>query len=150
MFSFVIDGVFDHRVYTEKALGRLTKARAKADRAVQRSAPSSAAPSKAPTPSLPDDNAPTPDNASTHTVESVATKEKETPASRSELLRSKPQLVAKFTSLLVPVLVDVYAASVAPQIRTKTLTGLLKAVSFLEGDDLKKALKVSEAFRLII
>ncbi|KIJ55771.1 hypothetical protein M422DRAFT_152050 [Sphaerobolus stellatus SS14] len=140
------DGVFDHKAYTEKALARLIKTKAKADRAAQRAASgaSSAAPSQAPTPSLPDDNVATPE-ASTPAAESMGGNpggaSKEGQLSRIELLRSKPDLVAKFTRLLVPVLVDVYAASVASPVRTKTLTGLLKAISFLDGEDLKDALK---------
>ncbi|KAF8576807.1 hypothetical protein K439DRAFT_1366247 [Ramaria rubella] len=138
------DGVFDPKAYSEKALARLIKAKAKAERAAQRaSAPSSVAQSKAVTPPIPEDAAQTPDAASqsqtTEPAEGMLAKE---PAvNRTDLLRSKPQLVARFTRLLVPVLVDVYAASVASHVRTKTLTGLLKAVSFLDGDDLKNALK---------
>jgi E3 ubiquitin-protein ligase TRIP12 len=44
--------------------------------------------------------------------------------------------------LIVPILVDVYAASVAFNVRTKAMAGLLKALSFMEGEELKKALKV--------
>ncbi|KAF8519043.1 hypothetical protein BU17DRAFT_48078 [Hysterangium stoloniferum] len=139
------DGVFDNKGYTEKSLARLVKVKAKAERAAQRaaSAASSAAPSKAPTPSLPEDNAPTPDESahSRNTEPAESSSAKEAPVSRMELLRSKLELVALFTKLLVPVLVDVYAASVASHVRTKTLTALLKAVSFLDGDDLKNALK---------
>jgi E3 ubiquitin-protein ligase TRIP12 len=125
----------------------LIKAKAKAERAAQRvaSAASSAPPSKAPTPSLPEDNAPTPEETvhSRNTEPAESSSAKEAPVSRMELLRSKLELVAQFAKLLVPVLVDVYAASVASHVRTKTLTGLLKAVSFLDGDDLKNALKVT-------
>lgn len=138
------EGVFDHKGYTEKSLARLIKAKAKADRAAQRAA-SSAAPSKAPTPSLPEDNAPTPeifipviDGSSAGTPNPI-----NKDAAKIEMLRSQPELMAKFTKSLVPVLVDVYAASVASQVRNKTLNGLLKAVSFLDGDDLKNALKVN-------
>lgn len=151
----IVDGVFDHKAYTEKALARLVKAKAKADRAAQRaSAASSGSPSKAPTPPVPDDNAPTPDP----TCQPQGTEQgdgivaKDPVANRTELLRSRPELVGRFTRLLVPVLVDVYAASVASHVRTKTLTGLLKAVSFLDGDDLRNALMVGHglAFLLMI
>lgn len=61
---------------------------------------------------------------------------------RTELLRSKPEVVGRFMRLMVPILIDVYAASVITPIRVKTLTGLLKAVGFLEGNELKTALRV--------
>lgn len=139
------DGVFDHKAYTEKALARLLKAKAKAERAAQRaSAASSGSPSKATTPPVPEDNAQTPDALSQPQVaeQGDGTPAKDPLVNRTELLRSKPELVGRFTRLLVPVLVDVYAASVVSHVRTKTLTGLLKAVSFLDGDDLKNALMV--------
>ncbi|KAF8605840.1 hypothetical protein BDV93DRAFT_469584 [Ceratobasidium sp. AG-I] len=61
--------------------------------------------------------------------------------SRIELLRSKPELVGRYMRLMVPVLVDVYAASVATQTRSKSLTGILKAVSFAEGEEVNAILK---------
>jgi hypothetical protein len=60
----------------------------------------------------------------------------------TELLRSKPAIVGHFMQLIVPILVDVYAASVITPVRVKILTGLLKAVSFLDGDGLKRVLTV--------
>ena len=63
---------------------------------------------------------------------------------RNELLRSKPEVVGRFMQLVVPVLIDVYAASVITSVRLKTLTGLLKAVGFLETEDLKRVFSVSE------
>jgi E3 ubiquitin-protein ligase TRIP12 len=61
------------------------------------------------------------------------------------MLWSKSAVVAKFMQLLVPILIDVYAASVITPVRIKTLTGLLKAVSFLDGDGLKWVLMVSSS-----
>ncbi len=61
---------------------------------------------------------------------------------RMELLRSKSVVVGRFMQLLVPILVDVYAASVSTAIRIKTLTGILKTISFLESDGLKRVLMV--------
>lgn len=43
---------------------------------------------------------------------------------------------------MVPILVDVYAASVMAPVRIKALTGLLKAVSFLDADELTRVFKV--------
>jgi len=62
--------------------------------------------------------------------------------SRTELLRSKPDVVDRFMQLLVPILVDVYAASVSIPIRTKSLTGILKTVGFLDADGLKRVFTV--------
>jgi len=63
---------------------------------------------------------------------------KEIPLERTELLRSKPVVVERFVQLLMPILIDVYAASVVTPIRIKTLTGLLKAISFLDADAIKQ------------
>ena len=62
---------------------------------------------------------------------------------RVALLKTRPELTDRFLKMIVPVLVDVYAASVALRVRTKVLTGLLKTVSFLSAEDLTKVLKVS-------
>jgi E3 ubiquitin-protein ligase TRIP12 len=68
---------------------------------------------------------------------------KETPTvDRVELLRSNPEVVNRFMTLLVPILVDVYAASVIIAVRVKTLNGLLKAVTFLDAEGIQKVLKV--------
>lgn len=67
---------------------------------------------------------------------------------RTDLLRSKPAVVSRFMQLLVPILVDVYAASVITPVRIKTLTGLLKAVGFLDPEGLKPVLMVSLIFCL--
>jgi E3 ubiquitin-protein ligase TRIP12 len=78
----------------------------------------------------------------------VEAPESEVVPNRMEMLRSKSAVVAKFMQLLVPILIDVYAASVITPVRIKTLTGLLKAVSFLDGDGLKRVLMVSLGNRL--
>jgi E3 ubiquitin-protein ligase TRIP12 len=62
---------------------------------------------------------------------------------RLELLREHPSLVARFVKAILPVLVDVYAASVAIRVRTKVLTGLVKAVAFTDSESLKVTLRVS-------
>jgi E3 ubiquitin-protein ligase TRIP12 len=81
------------------------------------------------------------DEAGDHMAVEAA--ESEVVPDRTEMLRSKSAVVAKFMQLLVPILIDVYAASVITPVRIKTLTGLLKAVSFLDGDGLKRVLMVS-------
>ena len=157
------DGVFDHKGYTEKSLTRMVKAKAKADRAAARLAahqahvalvsnivvggePSSTVmvptvdreASPAAGTDLPSQEA---DEAGDNMAVEAA--ESEVVPNRTEMLRSKSAVVAKFMQLLVPILIDVYAASVITPLRIKTLTGLLKAVSFLDGDGLKRVLLVS-------
>lgn len=70
-------------------------------------------------------------------------------ADRTEMLRATPAVVARFMHLMVPILIDVYAASVITPVRVKTLTGLLKAVSFLDGDGLNGVLTVSVSASLL-
>ena len=65
---------------------------------------------------------------------------------RTELLRAKAGVVGRFMQLIVPILIDVYAATVATPLRLKTLTGLLKATSFLDGEGIKSVLMVWPKF----
>ncbi|KAI9062557.1 hypothetical protein FKP32DRAFT_1593207 [Trametes sanguinea] len=151
------DGVFDHKGYSEKALNKMMKAKAKAERAAARQAAAAAAAAQAGTSSSatrasssatvpgPSEESKAPDAMQ---VDSQAAPEGDDPlprldkdppvVDRTELLRSNPQVVGRFLRLIVPILVDVYAASVNTPVRVRTLTGLLKAVSFLGGDELKQ------------
>ncbi|KAG6869212.1 hypothetical protein C0993_009075 [Termitomyces sp. T159_Od127] len=138
------DGVFDHKGYTEKALTRMVKAKAKADRAAARLAALAA---ENPTVVSPPPDVPSPETTSAETPatldaaeEPAATASAPVSLDRTELLRSKPIVVGRFMQLMVPILIDVYAASVITPVRVKTLTGLLKAVSFLDADGLKQVL----------
>ena len=135
----------------------MIKAKAKADRAASRREAKDASATATSTPQ------PTSANGSTDPAETGATTEptSETPSreeqvetvqfpakdqvlDRNELLRSKPEVVGRFMQLVVPVLIDVYSASVITSVRLKTLTGLLKAVGFLETEDLKRVFSVSK------
>lgn len=69
---------------------------------------------------------------------------------RIELLCSKHEVVSMFMKLTVPISIDVYAASVVTPVQLKTLTGLLKAVGFLEGGDLKRVLTVSRSLIFLL
>lgn len=151
--------MFDHKAYTEKSLSRLIKAKAKAERAAARLAaaniaslatggPPITAASVASTSAVIEDS-PAPESAADAAPSPAdpdappATPAKEPPVSRIELLRSNPEVVGRFMQLMVPILVDVYAASVVTPVRVKSLTGLLKAVSFLDADELKRVFTVS-------
>ena len=72
--------------------------------------------------------------------------QKEPVLDRTELLRSNPEVVGRYMQLMVPILVDVYAASVVAPIRLKTLTGLLKAMSFLDADELRRVFTVRNKY----
>lgn len=125
---------------------KLIKAKTKADKAAARAAaqapliaamlipapPSAPAPSSAPSPA-PEEHA---------SEGSVSAAAAAAATDRTELLRSKPAVVGRFMQLTVPILIDVYAASVNTPVRVKTLTGLLKAASFLDADGLKQVLTV--------
>ncbi|KAJ6519112.1 hypothetical protein C8R45DRAFT_950282 [Mycena sanguinolenta] len=142
------DGVFDHKGYTEKSLVRLVKAKAKAERAAARQAAHASLAAamliaEPPAPKASSSAAAADETTSTDTA--VADPEDGAAGSapspdRFELLRSKPAVVGRFMELMVPILIDVYAASVITPVRVKTLTGLLKAVSFLDADGLKRVL----------
>ena len=86
---------------------------------------------------------PTPADSPHEADEPPNTTTKESPPDRTEMLRGKPEVVGRFMQLIVPILVDVYAASVITTVRIKTLTGLLKAISYLEADEIKRVLTVS-------
>ena len=127
----------------------MIKSKAKADKiaAKQAAQASSNAAAQAQAPA----DAPSPDpltesqriDAADEAGPNVLVAPKEGAADRIELLRSKSQVVGRFLQLMVPILIDVYAASVITPVRVKTLTGLLKAVSFLDADGLKQVLTVS-------
>jgi len=154
----VTDGVFDHKGYTEKALNKLIKAKAKADRAASRREakdPSTPAASLSQSTSANGNTDPTESGTAAEPTSETPSREEQVetaqaPAKdqildRNELLRSKPEVVGRFMQLMVPVLIDVYAASVITSVRLKTLTGLLKAVGFLETEDLKRVFSVSDS-----
>ncbi|KAI6113129.1 hypothetical protein F5141DRAFT_1188308 [Pisolithus sp. B1] len=123
------DGVFDHKGYTDKALARMVA-------------------SLSSQPMTPPDLLQLGTTSQTRrsmtlTEPSHAASATDPVSDRTELLRSKPEAVGRFMRLMVPVLIDVYAASVITPIRIKTLTGLLKAVGFLEGNEIKAALNTA-------
>lgn len=135
----------------------MIKAKAKADRAAARQATSGATSSATqPTAASPPPAQSDPISQDLATSSTDADAEdlppqllaKEAAVDRTELLRSKPAVVGRFMQLMVPILVDVYAASVITPVRVKTLTGLLKAVSFLDGDGLKRVLTVRSFYSI--
>ena len=138
----------------------LHKAKAKADRTAARlvnalGVPSSVQATNAAGSSTPAEDSPAPESTSDPAQPAADADEpppvvppKESVLDRTELLRSKPEVVGRFMQLMVPILVDVYAASVVAPIRLKTLTGLLKAMSFLDADELRRVFTVSSGLSM--
>lgn len=62
---------------------------------------------------------------------------------RVQQLRANSLIVGRFMHMIVPILIDVYAATVSVPLRIKTLTGILKAASYLDGEELETVLHVS-------
>ncbi|BGP09567.1 Ubiquitin fusion degradation protein 4 [Rhodotorula toruloides] len=54
---------------------------------------------------------------------------------------SRKLVFKRYVALLLPTLVDVYAATVSPQVRTRAVLGLLKMVNFCEEDHLADVLR---------
>lgn len=137
-------------------MARLIKAKSKADRAAAKGS-ASASTSDTPAtieplvaPSKEGSPVPNPEDTTSKEAEENAENSTALPSieaispapSRLDMLRAQPIVVGRFMELLVPILVDVYAASVVTPIRVKTLTALLKAVSFLDADGLKRVFMV--------
>ncbi|KDQ11912.1 hypothetical protein BOTBODRAFT_113824 [Botryobasidium botryosum FD-172 SS1] len=152
------DGIFDHRAYTEKSLARLAKAKAKAERAALRAAAagthvvsertsreglseSAAAAQGSPSASQRSGSGSGSMTTAVNPTGGESASAASTSASRSELLRSKPEVVGRFMRLMLPVLIEVYAATVTLSLRSKTMTALLKAASFLEAAELQRDLR---------
>lgn len=146
------DGVFDHRAYSEKSLAKIIKRGGRPERSRQRSSAratgagaAEGSGSTSTSPGTPTEAPSTPAlGTASATIASYAAKSKRDAEIQAEqrltLLKSKTDLVSKFMRALVPVLVDVYAASVSLRVRAKSLTGLVKAAAFAESDDLQLTL----------
>ncbi|PWN36096.1 uncharacterized protein FA14DRAFT_164637 [Meira miltonrushii] len=145
------DGVFDSRQYTEKAYNRR---KAKAQKLEKRNSDfsSTSSPesrSKSQSAAAADESG---DRSNAQNSPSQAVVKPERVKSERELSREKAQsrriaalrekqaLVKRFTQLVLPTLVEVYAASVGWSVRSKALYGILKIVSFVENEPLLQAL----------
>ncbi len=154
------DGVFEPRNYSERMLAKYVKAKSRVDRdksknpsgpvqsledIVQASSHSSATPTT---------SSGTPSEASVAaalslTVDQVASinkakKDAESASqAKAEVFQKNSASVGRLIQIVVPVLVSVYSAAPAVTIRSKALSGLLRALSFGDADLLRAALKVS-------
>ncbi|WVR06423.1 hypothetical protein IAU60_003454 [Kwoniella sp. DSM 27419] len=150
------DGIFDQKMYTEKSLNRVKRGRnpdrssrsdkpRRSSRVAEGASGTSTGPStpSGPTVPLPADT-PTPVNHNAAREAALLNAKKDVEKQmqdRLELLSSHPELIGRFIKALVPVLVDVYAASVVQRVRTKVLTGLNRAIAFAGTDQLMITLK---------
>lgn len=145
------EGVFDTRQYTEKAYNRRKAKAAKMEKrnSDYSSTSSPESRSKSQATGVVDERA---ERASSHNSPSQASSKPERVKSEREIskekaqsrriaaLREKQALVKRFTQLVLPTLVEVYAASVGWSVRSKALYGILKIVSFVENEPLLQAL----------
>ncbi|KAL5537204.1 UFD4 [Sanghuangporus sanghuang] len=150
------DGTFDHKGYSEKAFHRMIKAKNRVDRAAARAAAAnatislsgvqSASSSRAQTPTAGlhtpgEDDSATPAAQEVSDVHPAGASAQETSLDRATLLRQHEQIMNRFITPMIPILVDVYAASVSGSVKLKALTSLLKAICFQDEEQLKHTLK---------
>lgn len=142
------DGVFDSRAYSEKSLAKILRRGGRSERerpcrhASHQRGEASGSSSGPSTPSA--DTMASVQESPLASLAAFNLKTKRDAEAQYEqrltLLKSQPGLISKFMRALVPVLVDVYAASVSLRVRTKALTGIVKAITFAEPDDLQLTL----------
>lgn len=146
----------------------MNKAKAKADRHIARQAAANSLAAQTDEPSEPPSRADTPTGAPVtgddetqqggpsdlsegHSMpvsimppgpNTAASRSAEAISDRMTLLRSHDGVVNRFITCMVPILVDVYAASVSVPVRIKSLTSMLKAISFQDEEHLKRSLLV--------
>ncbi|PWY98154.1 hypothetical protein BCV70DRAFT_165703 [Testicularia cyperi] len=136
------DGVFDSRAYTERAYLKRRAREGSAGRSVSRPGSSGADTGAAAVEA--GENALRPSTGSRKSSGRIKSEKELTreaaQAKRVEMLRSRTGLVKRFTRLVLPTLVEVYAASVALHVRSKAINGILKIVSFVEAEPLSEVL----------
>lgn len=154
------EGVFDSKAYSEKALGKLLKGRKSSERERERERPAAAprrssrnaaaTESTEAAPPAPATAATPEERAAAHrdqTIQALIKQKRDAEAlaeKRLESLSEQYKLFERFIRAIVPVLVDVYAASVAARVRTKVLTGLVRAMAFAKPDEMRRTLQVSD------
>ncbi|CAO1638599.1 unnamed protein product [Sympodiomycopsis kandeliae] len=146
------DGVFDPRAYTEKAwVKRRKQERANKEKMRRRSSGSSPSGNQLNGDSShvgPDAQAALATSPEEPVkIEAAVVKgekdllREEAQACRMNMLKERQSLVKRFTQLVLPTLVEVYAASVALHVRQKSLVGMLKVVNFVEPEPLGEVLQ---------
>lgn len=151
------DGVFDAKAYSEKNLQRVKKGRKsdspsdrprRSSRVAEASSSTNTAGPSTPVALNKDSSDRSPSDlisalqANREAAAQRARKDAETQMQlRCDLCQSNTELIGQFIKTVLPVLVDVYAASVVLRVRTKVLVGLVKAVSFAPEEQLNVTLK---------
>ncbi|CDS01488.1 hypothetical protein [Sporisorium scitamineum] len=142
------DGIFDPRGYTEKAyLRRAAAKKATSAGAASQSQQSGEQAASAAT-ALASTESARPTSSRSSSTRSKASRTKSgqelareaAQAKRVEMLQSRTALVKRFAHLVLPTLVEVYAASVALHVRHKAINGILKIISFVDPESLGEAL----------
>lgn len=86
---------------------------------------------------------PAPQSATEGEPPSSSRTRKDSSQPRLSLLRKNLGVVSRFLHLIVPVLFDVYAASMTLQIRLRSLTSILKATNFVDDEDISLLFRVT-------
>ena len=86
---------------------------------------------------------PAPQSTSEGEPSSSSRTRKDSSQPRLSLLRKNLKIVSRFLNLIVPVLFDVYAASMTLQIRLRSLTSILKATNFVDDEDVSLLFRVN-------
>lgn len=89
---------------------------------------------------------PAPQSATEGEPSSSSRTRKDSSHPRLSLLRSNLEVVSRFLHLIIPVLFDVYAASMTLQIRLRSLTSILKATNFVDNEDISLLFRVSSFY----
>jgi E3 ubiquitin-protein ligase TRIP12 len=162
-----LDGVFDPKGYTEKTVSRALKQKVREAKAIlqaiQAATEDSPSASFIPAPTVQDapmdtmevtdespilvkveeTDTPTAQSANEGESSSSSRTRKDSSQSRLSLLRKNLEVVSRFLHLIVPVLFDVYAASMTLQIRLRSLTSILKATNFVDDEDISLLFRVN-------
>lgn len=150
------EGVFDPRNYSEKMVGRYSKAKAKLeeehpdggftsqmlDEAVQvgRRETAAAARDNAEAPTA-GTSVPKTEGRNTSSILNGRPKSEETYQQKMELFNASSDKIAAFISSIMPTLVDVFSASAAARIRSRVLTALVKCLAYSSSEQLQASLK---------
>ena len=90
---------------------------------------------------------PAPQSATEGSPSSSSRTRKDSSHPRLSLLRNNLEVVSRFLHLIIPVLFDVYAASMTLQIRLRSLTSILKATNFVDDEDISLLFRVRSFYR---
>lgn len=134
------DGIFNAHAYTEKAWHKRRKAAKEARSVAKDAAHSTSTSDEANAASDGDGGATATAAKPERTKTEKELMREQAQIKRKQMLTEQQALVKRFTQLVLPTLVEVYAASVALHMRAKALSGILKIISFVDEDTLTAVL----------